>query len=219
MPAVLFDMDGVLVDGEPLHFAALNEILAEEQVQLDMAAYQRYMGTTMMHTWTDLRERYGLSRDFEYYRERYDEAVMTQYRTQAQPMAGARSLLDRLQEADVPRAVASSSNRAWVETALSALGFRDDFQAIVAGDEVRQGKPDPEIYLTAAAKLGAEPARCTVIEDAPAGIESGRRAGMRVVAVRTEMTQGLELDGASRIIDSLEEFDLQWLDEGCRADA
>ena len=212
-------MDGVLVDGEPLHFAALNEILAEEQVQLDMAAYQRYMGTTMMHTWTDLRERYGLSRDFEYYRERYDEAVMTQYRTQAQPMAGARSLLDRLQEADVPRAVASSSNRAWVETALSALGFRDDFQAIVAGDEVRQGKPDPEIYLTAAAKLGAEPARCTVIEDAPAGIESGRRAGMRVVAVRTEMTQGLELDGASRIIDSLEEFDLQWLDEGCRADA
>ena len=55
MPAVLFDMDGVLVDGEPLHFAALNEILAEEQVQLDMAAYQRYMGTTMMHTWTDLR--------------------------------------------------------------------------------------------------------------------------------------------------------------------
>jgi HAD superfamily hydrolase (TIGR01509 family) len=216
---VLFDMDGVLVDGEPLHFAALNEILAEEQVQLDMAAYQRYMGTTMMHTWTDLRERYGLSRDFEYYSERYDEAVMTQYRTQAQPMAGARSLLDRLQEADVPRAVASSSNRAWVETALSALGFRDDFQAIVAGDEVRQGKPDPEIYLTAAAKLGAEPARCTVIEDAPAGIESGRRAGMRVVAVRTEMTQGLELDGASRIIDSLEEFDLQWLDEGCRADA
>lgn len=212
-------MDGVLVDGEPLHFAALNEILAEEQVQLDMAAYQRYMGTTMMHTWTDLRERYGLSRDFEYYSERYDEAVMTQYRTQAQPMAGARSLLDRLQEADVPRAVASSSNRAWVETALSALGFRDDFQAIVAGDEVRQGKPDPEIYLTAAAKLGAEPARCTVIEDAPAGIESGRRAGMQVVAVRTEMTQGLKLDGASRIIDSLEEFDLQWLDEGCRADA
>ena len=212
-------MDGVLVDGEPLHFAALNEILAEEQVQLDMAAYQRYMGTTMMHTWTDLRERYGLSRDFEYYSERYDEAVMTQYRTQARPMAGARSLLDRLQEADVPRAVASSSNRAWVEIALSALGFRDDFQAIVAGDEVRQGKPDPEIYLTAAAKLGAEPARCTVIEDAPAGIESGRRAGMQVVAVRTEMTQGLKLDGASRIIDSLEEFDLQWLDEGCRADA
>ena len=219
MPAVLFDMDGVLVDGEPLHFAALNEILAEEQVQLDMAAYQRYMGTTMMHTWNDLRERYGLSRDFEYYRARYDEAVMTQYRTQARPMAGARSLLDRLQEADVPRAVASSSNRAWVETALSALGFRDDFQAIVAGDEVRQGKPDPEIYLTAAAKLGAEPARCTVIEDAPAGIESGRRAGMQVVAVRTEMTQGLRLDGASRIIDSLEEFDLQWLDEGCGANA
>ncbi|HJN92400.1 MAG TPA: HAD family phosphatase [Dehalococcoidia bacterium] len=213
MPAVLFDMDGVLVDGEPLHFAAVNEILAEEQVELDMDTYRLYMGTTLSHTWTDLQRRFSLAHDFDYYAQRYDRVVMEQYRTQAAPMPGARRLLDQLQEANVPRAVASSSNRDWVETALGALGFRDDFQVIVAGDEVRNGKPDPEIYLTAAEKIGAEPTVCTVIEDAPAGIESGRRAGMQVVAVRTEMTEGLDLDGATRIIDSLEQFDLRWLED------
>jgi HAD superfamily hydrolase (TIGR01509 family) len=214
MPAVLFDMDGVLVDGEPLHFAALNAILADEEVELDMATYAEYLGTTLVHTWNDLRARFGLAHGYEHYADRYDAAVMEQYRTQAEAMPGAHALLERLEEAEVPRAVASSSNRNWVETALTKLGMRDSFQAVVAGDEVRQGKPDPEIYLAAAAKLGEEPAVCTVIEDAPAGIESGRRAGMQVVAVRTEMTAGIELTGATRIIDSLEEFDLAWLVEG-----
>ena len=214
MSAVLFDMDGVLVDGEPLHFAAVNAILADEEVELDMATYAEYLGTTLDHTWNDLRARFGLAHGYEHYANRYDAAVMEQYRTRAEAMPGAHALLERLQEAEVPRAVASSSNRNWVETALTKLGMRESFQAVVAGDEVRQGKPDPEIYLAAAAKLGAEPAVCTVIEDAPAGIESGRRAGMRVVAVRTEMTAGIELTGATRIIDSLEEFDLTWLVEG-----
>jgi len=216
--AVIFDMDGVLVDGEPLHFAAVNDLLAEEDVHLDLDTYRGYMGTTLQHTWNDLRARYGLAHDFDYYATRYDTAVLRQYRD-AVPMPGARALLDGLNRAGVPRAVASSSNRTWVETALTAMRIRDAFAVVVAGDEVRNSKPDPEIYLTAASKLGAEPARCVVIEDAPAGIESGRRAGMHVVAVRTEMTRGLPLTGADRIIDSLEDFDLRWLDERSPTDA
>lgn len=218
MRAVIFDMDGVLVDGEPLHFAAVNDLLAEEDVQLDLDTYRGYMGTTLQHTWHDLRTRFHLAHDFDYYAKRYDDAVLRQYRD-AVPMPGVRTLLDGLARAGVPRAVASSSNRAWVETALTAMGIRDDFGVLVAGDEVRHSKPDPEIYLTAAAKLGAQPPHCIVIEDAPAGIESGRRAGMHVVAVRTEMTYGLPLTGADRIIDSLEEFDLHWLDDRSPTDA
>ncbi len=214
MPAVLFDMDGVLVDGEPLHFAAVNAILADEEVELDMVTYTEYLGTTLDHTWNDLRVRFGLAHGYDHYADRYGLAVMEQYRTQAEAMPGAHALLQQLEEADVPCAVASSSNRNWVETALTKLGMRENFQAVVAGDEVKQSKPDPEIYLSAAAKLGAEPGVCTVIEDAPAGIESGRRAGMQVIAVRTEMTAGIKLTGAARIIDSLEEFDLTWLEQG-----
>ncbi len=213
MTAVIFDMDGVLVDGEPLHFAALNEILADEGARLDVDAYRRYLGTTMQHTWDDLRARFNLRHDFDHYAQRYDAAVMEQYRRQAQPTSGALALLERLRHAGVPCAVASSSNRRWVDAALETLAMSQFFTITVSGDEVTQSKPNPEIYRVAAEQLGEAPEHCLVVEDAPAGIESGRRAGMRVVAVRTEMTEGLSLDGATHTIDSLEQFDLAWLDE------
>ena len=213
MTAVIFDMDGVLVDGEPLHFAAVNEILADEGARLDVETYRRYLGTTLQHTWDDLRARFDLRHDFDHYAQRYDAVVMEQYRQQARPTDGALALLERLRLAGIPCAVASSSNRRWVDAALEALGMRRYFSITVAGDEVTQSKPNPEIYRVAAAQLGEAPQDCLVVEDAPAGIESGRRAGMRVVAVRTEMTEGLPLDGATRTIDSLEQFDLAWLDE------
>jgi HAD superfamily hydrolase (TIGR01509 family) len=213
MTAVIFDMDGVLVDGEPLHFAALNAILADEGASLDVDSYRRYLGTTLQHTWDDLRARFNLRHDFDHYAQRYDAAVMDQYRRQARPTDGALALLERLRHAGVPCAVASSSNRRWVDAALDALAMRPFFTITVAGDEVKQSKPHPEIYLAAADQLGEAPDDCLVIEDAPAGIESGRRAGMRVVAVRTEMTEGLSLEGATHTIDSLEQFDLAWLDE------
>jgi HAD superfamily hydrolase (TIGR01509 family) len=211
--AVIFDMDGVLVDGEPLHFAALNEILADEGASLDVASYRRYLGTTLQHTWHDLRRRLRLRHEFEHYAQRYDAAVIEQYRRQARPMQGALALLQRLQAAGVLCAVASSSNRRWVDTALNALAIQHYFPVTVAGDEVAQSKPHPEIYRLAAQRLGQAPQDCLVVEDAPAGIESGRRAGMRVIAVRTEMTAGVSLADATHIIDTLEQFDLDWLDE------
>ena len=214
MAAVIFDMDGVLVDGEPLHYAAINEILGEEAIQIDIPTYRRYLGTTLAHTWRDLAARHALAHDYAYYARRYDVAVTAQYRAHAVPTPGAHRLLARLQEAGVPCALASSSNRAWVETALAALDMGDAFDVVISGDEVREGKPDPEIYRTAAARLGVPPADCLVIEDAPAGIEAARGAGMRVIGVRTEMTEGLPLSGAERIIDSLEAFDLAWLNGG-----
>ena len=213
MTAVIFDMDGVLVDGEPLHFAAVNEILAAEGASLDVDSYRRYLGTTLQHTWDDLRNRLNLRHDFAYYAQRYDAAVMEQYRNRARPTAGALALLERLRLAGIPCAVASSSNRRWVDAALNALAMRHYFTVTVAGDEVAQSKPHPEIYRAAADQLGEAPRDCLVVEDAPAGIESGRRAGMRVIAVRTEMTDGVSLEGATHTIDSLDQFDLAWLDE------
>ncbi len=211
MDAVIFDMDGVLIDGEPLHFAAMRQVLSEEGVTLSVEAYQAYLGTTLAHTWSDLRERYALAHDYDHYASRYGALVTEQYRNEAEALPGARELLDRLREAGMRCALASSSNRSWVETALEALHMREYFGVIVAGDEVENGKPDPEIYRAAAEKLAVEPSACLVIEDAPAGIEAGRRAGMQVVAVRTEMTAGLSLDGATYIIETLEAFDMAWL--------
>ena len=110
----------------------------------------------------------------------------------------------------MPLALASSSNRDWVDAALDALGLRRFFAETVAGDEVTRGKPDPEIYLRAAQRLNAEPNHCVAVEDAPAGIASARAAGMAVVAVRTPMTADLPLSDATWVIDSLVDFDPAW---------
>ena len=217
--AVIFDMDGVLVDGEPLHFAAARGLLAELGADLDLETYQAYIGRTMDTMWPDMQQRFGLRLSREEYTRRYSPRVLAQYQDRSQPMPGARVLLEALRAAAVPCALASSSRRDWVAAALAGLGFAEFFRVTVAGDEVSQGKPDPEIYLTAATRLGVAPGRCLVIEDAPAGVAAGVAAGMPVVAVRTTMTAGLSLAGAARIIDSLDDFDLCWVGTGEREGA
>ena len=212
--AVIFDMDGVLVDGEPLHYEVVRRLLAEEDVEFGMDDYQRYLGTTLESTWSDLRERYGLSRSYEWYAAAYDREVVRSYREEAELLPGAEALLALLAEAAVPLALASSSNREWVDAALDSLGLRRFFDQTVAGDEVSRGKPDPEIYLRAAERLGAAPGSCVAVEDAPAGIASARAAGMSVVAVRTPMTDGLPLTEANWTIDSLADFDPAWVGAG-----
>jgi HAD superfamily hydrolase (TIGR01509 family) len=105
-------------------------------------------------------------------------------------------------------AVASSSIRPWVEACLAKIGLGNAFEQLITGSEVENGKPDPEIYLLAAEKLGVDPTRCLAFEDAPAGIESAKRAGMTVWAVRTEYTRGLPLPNPDREFESLADVDI-----------
>lgn len=205
--AVVFDMDGVLLDSEPLHHDAVNLVLAEDGASIDADHYQTYLGTTLEYTWNDLITRLRLPRPLEYYRVRYGDAILESYRLHSVPAPGAVALVNGLRGRGLKLAVASSSRSAWVEAALGALGLRDAFDVIVTGDMVAHSKPHPQIYLLAAERLGADPARCLAIEDAPKGVASARAAGMAVVAVRTAYTAGLPLDGADVVLDDLTQFD------------
>ena len=104
--------------------------------------------------------------------------------------------------------LASSSRQLWIAATLHALALSTAFDAVVAGDEVAHGKPDPEIYLRAAHLLEVAPARCLAIEDSPNGVLSAAAAGMRVLGVRTSRTADVSLPGATWIVASLEDFDL-----------
>ncbi|MCX7618763.1 HAD family phosphatase [Tepidiforma sp.] len=204
--AVIFDMDGVLVDGEPLHFRAVNELLAEEGLSISLEAYKPYMGTKT--GWQDMARDLGLRRPLDEYAARYRELMLEKYRTHAAPLPGARELVTSLANAGVPLAVASSSIRPWVEACLERIGLLDAFDVIVTGSEVREGKPHPEIYLLTAHRLEAPARGCLAFEDAPAGILSARAAGMTVWAVRTEYTRGLPLPDPDREFESLTQVDL-----------
>ena len=208
--AVIFDMDGVLLDSEPLHYEAVRIILAEQGVDFPLADYFRYMGTTLTTTWDDLCERYPITMPFEAFEARYNADVLVQYGVGAPLIGGARELCSRLRDAGVPIAVASSSHREWVDAALEGAGLRQYFAQTVAGDEVSRGKPSPEIYLKAAEQLGVAPRECIAIEDAPAGVESAAAAGMQVVLVRSELTTDMNL-ASDWEVDDLNQFQFSWL--------
>jgi beta-phosphoglucomutase-like phosphatase (HAD superfamily) len=202
--AVIFDMDGVLLDSEPLHHQATNEVLREDgRPPLSLADYTRYLGTTDEDMWRDLRTRHDLSQPLEHYLSRFDSHVLTAYRQHATAVPGAIELLDWLTGRGLPLAVASSSRVEWVETCLATIGIRHYFDAVVGGDMAARGKPDPEIFLLAARQLRTQPARCMVFEDSPAGVSAARRAGMHTVAVCTPYTPRGLVRGAHFTVSSL----------------
>jgi HAD superfamily hydrolase (TIGR01509 family) len=198
-------MDGVLVDGEPLHFEAVNRLLGEEQKSISLEEYLPYMGTKA--GWREMIDQFGLKRPYEEYAPRYNELVTAAYLAKAEPMPGAVGLVGELRAAGLRLGLASSSARPWGDACLERLGMANSFDAIVTGSDIENGKPDPEIYLLAAKRLGVPSRRCLAIEDAPAGIESAHGAGMECWAVRTEYTRGLPLPRPEREFESLEEVD------------
>ncbi|MEX2081388.1 MAG: HAD family phosphatase [Dehalococcoidia bacterium] len=205
--AVIFDMDGVLVDGEPLHFEAVNLLLAEEGRSISLDQYQPYMGTKS--GWQELIRDFALTRPYAHYRDRYLPLLVEQYRTRSMALPGAIEIVGSLRRAGVPLALASSSIRPWVQAALESIGLDGRFDVVVTGSEITEGKPDPEIYLLAASQLGLAPERCLAIEDAPAGIESAHAAGMHCWAIRTEYTRGLPLPNPEREFESLVDVELR----------
>jgi HAD superfamily hydrolase (TIGR01509 family) len=204
--AVIFDMDGVLVDGEPLHFEAVNQLMAEEGRSITLEQYKPYMGTKS--GWSEMIRDFGLMRERAYYTARYLPLVLERYRAKSVPLPGALELVAALRRVRIPLAVASSSILPWVEACLAKLGLLESFDAIVTGSDVVEGKPDPAIYLLAAQRLRVDPSRCLAFEDAPAGILSAKAAGITCWAVRTEYTTGLELPSPQREFQSLTEVDI-----------
>lgn len=199
-------MDGVLVDGEPLHFATVNELLGREGKSISLEQYKPYMGTKT--GWADMIEDFQLSQPREHYSPIYRDLVLARYQRDAVALPGALSVVTALRTSGQCVALASSSIRPWVEACLQKIGLANAFETLITGSEVEHGKPDPEIYLLAAERLGVDPAACLAFEDAPAGIESAKRAGMTVWAVRTEYTRGLALPGPHREFESLADVDI-----------
>ena len=204
--AVIFDMDGVLVDGEPLHFQAVNELMGEEGKGITLEQYKPYMGTKA--GWTEMIRDFGLVQPYEYYGPRYRDLILRQYHECSEALPGAVELVAALRREGIPVAVASSSILPWVEACLERIGLAGSFDAIVSGSDVTEGKPDPEIYLLAATRLGVASGDCLAIEDAPAGIASAKNAGMTCWAVLTEYTRDLDLGSPDRVFESLVDMDI-----------
>ena len=182
--AVLWDMDGVLVDSAEYHYAAWRDALAREGVDL---SYDAFRATFGQRNDAILRHLLGpdlpdseVARIGDLKESLYRELVQTRGIT---PLSGVLDWLARLRDQGWRQAIASAAPRANVDAIVRALGIAHYFGAITSSEDVTRGKPDPQVYLIAAQRLGVPPARCVVVEDAPAGVEGARRAGMRCIGV------------------------------------
>ena len=148
------------------------------------------------------------------YTSRYDEIVRQVMMEELAPQPGVRALLEICSQRGLPKAVASSSLHQWVDLKLEAIGLVGAFDLVLGGDDVTRGKPEPDIYLKAAAGLGLPPEQCIAIEDSPIGIAAAVGSGAYTIAVRTEYTRNLDVSQAHTILETLEDFNLSLLAEG-----
>lgn len=215
LKGLLFDMDGVLVNNLEVHRAAFAEFFRRYGVERSFDELSRVFGKGNDDIMGELMpkevvERVGV-RELGYEKEAIYREI---YAPIIEPQPGLLAFLAEAQEAGLRSAVGSSGYRVNVDFVLDKCRIRSYFEAIVAGDEVTRCKPDPEIYLTAAAKLGLKPEECVVFEDAEAGIEAAKRAGIKVVALATtfsrEFLEGTEADA---IVDDFGEVSVEMLQQ------
>jgi beta-phosphoglucomutase family hydrolase len=203
----LFDWDGVVIDSSRQHRESWERLAAEIGKPLPRDHFLRGFGMKnqviipRILNWTEDPgeiHRYSLRKE-ELYREIVRQRGI-------EPLPGVVTLLRMLREHGVRCAVASSTHRENIETIFDVIGVRPYFDAVVTAEDVSHGKPDPEVFLKSAERLACPPNRCVVFEDAHVGIEAGRAAGAKVIAVAT--TNPLDsLGKADLAVATLEEVD------------
>ncbi|MDU0301608.1 HAD-IA family hydrolase [Streptomyces sp. PAL114] len=182
--AVVFHLDGTLVDSEPNYFEAGRRTLAEYGVpDFSWAEHERYVGISTRETITDWRGRYGLSAPVDELVAVKNRHYLELARTKTVVFPQMRTFVERLAGEGVPLAVASGSSAEAIDAILSGTGLDAYLRTVVSADEVPHGKPAPDVFLEAARRLGARPADCVVVEDAAPGAAAAHAAGMRCIAV------------------------------------
>ena len=206
--AVIFDMDGVLVDSEPAFFEAVNDVLTPTGKRIEWEQYQRLLGTSVSTTWAGVLEMLGLDASaVQTYADRYGDALLEALRRPRGLLPGVQALIKEFKRRNVSIGLATSSRQAWVEALLGAAALPlDTFDALAWREMVERSKPAPDLYLKAAELLGVTPEHCIAVEDTPAGIASAKAAGMYAVQSRAASSAFPSIEEADLVIDTLTEF-------------
>ncbi len=201
--AVVFDLDGLMFDTEALFHRVSSELLAERGRAFTPEIMNAMIGRRPLEAGEQLKRLSGIEESVEEWlslvRERFGSLV----NDAVSPTPGLLRLLDVLR-GRAPLAVATSSNRSYARGLLDRHAITDRFEFILAAEDVIRGKPDPEIYATAARRLGVAAGSILVLEDSPAGVESARRAGAVVVAVPHAHSPAHALGPADLIVPALD---------------
>jgi HAD superfamily hydrolase (TIGR01509 family) len=211
--AVVFDLDGLMIDTEPLAQEAWDIVLRGYGHRLKTSVFDRMIGLRLTESSVVLKESYGLEVSPEELVEQEGRAMYQIIERGIPTMPGMFRLLSELDRRQMPWAVATSSFREYAIDVMGRLDLLERCEAIAAGDEVEHGKPQPDVYLLAAERLGIDPTHCMALEDSPPGVNAAAAAGMMALAVPNGDTSLMDFQQAAHVYLSLNEVadDLQKL--------
>lgn len=212
LKAFIFDMDGVIIDSEPMHFEMDLYTLHSIGVTCSKEKLEQYVGMTNPEMWKLIKEEYRLPQSVE-------ELIHLQLtkklayldETEMEPIAGIRELIQELRQNNIPIGLASSSPRVFIEKVLGKFGLLHEFACITSGEEVQKGKPAPDVYLETARAMNVEPEHCYALEDAKHGVAAAKNAGMKCIGFVNPNSGNQDLSAADFTVKSIQAISVKEL--------
>ena len=212
MKAVIFDMDGVIIDSEPIHFETDMETMKYLGCNISIEELEKYVGTTNEYMIADIKKNYNIKKSVEEIINYKVEMVKNKIvQSDLEPIEGIRELLIYLKKKNIPAAIASSSPKEFINVVVSKFKLQEYFKYIVSGEEVESGKPAPDVYIETAKKLGISPKECIVVEDSKNGVIAAKAAGMKCIGFQNINSGNQDLSKADIIVNSIGEIKLSYL--------
>lgn len=206
--AVIFDMDGVIIDSQPIHYEADKLALKSVGIDVSYNDLEKYAGTSNINRFTRFKKDFNLIlsiKDFISIQQNIIFSLVA--KAELLPISGIKELLESLKSNDIKIAVASSSSYIFIDTILNSINVKNYFTQVVSGEDMANSKPAPDIFLATAAKLNTEPSECVVIEDSMNGVLAAKEAGMKCIGYVNINSGSQDLSKATVIIDDFAKID------------
>lgn len=211
MKAAIFDMDGVIIDSEPIHFEVDMQTMKELGVNISKEELNKYVGTTNEYMITELKSKYNIERSLEEIVDYKMKLTINKVKdAEINVISGIPELLSSLKNNNIKTAIGSSSPKELINAVIEKFGLEKYFDCIVSGDEVKEGKPKPDIYLEVSKRLAIEPRECIVIEDSKNGVLAAKNAGMKCIGFKNINSGNQDLSKADIVVDSINEIKINY---------
>lgn len=206
--AVIFDMDGVLIDSEPIHNQINDIVFRELELEITETEYESFVGTSNKDMWTILKEKYNLSQPLEDLMKYHNEKAYDYFsKNNIELIEGVLDLLTELNAKGYKIGLASSSPIELITIIQKKSKIKSFFMQSVSGEIFEKSKPNPEIFLYTANALGVPPEECVVIEDSKNGVTAAKRAKMKCIGYRNLNSGNQDLSMADVVVDSIREIE------------
>jgi HAD superfamily hydrolase (TIGR01509 family) len=208
--AVIFDLDGVLIDSEPLHCKADSQLLRELGIDVPENYFDRFTGWTDTAMWEAIKTDYHITKSINELMKMQIPIKLNLLRDgDFKAIPGIVELLEEIKTGHIPIAIASSSPKLFIEAVVEIIGIKEYFNILLSGEEIENSKPEPDIFLKVAELLNVNPSECLVVEDSKSGTIAAKKAGMKCIGYQNLNSGNQDLSEADIIVNDIREIDIK----------